>query len=264
MTALLLLLLSPLASAADHELDLTVGVDHIQRQDELMSPRTYRGTGPAIAIGWTARGDRLTHKLNLGVELAKIRSQQAWEYTRDGDTRSTHPTNVTFADLQYAVGGQLGGERWSLDLGGTVAGHFEALPWDYGHYGGSGYVGAFEFAPWANLRLQLAKGHSLDVEGWTPAVTWLSRSPYALHDGEYIWHNRDANVPLVILRYIGDGRVVSPVRYAAGHLRLRYAIDLHPRWALLVSTRLDAYHAASPRPATQLQLGASAGLRGRF
>jgi hypothetical protein len=215
-------------------------------------------------VGWSARGDRDTNKVLVTLALGGIRSGPAYDFQWDEGTVTTDAAAVTALELQYAYGRQIHGPAWTLDLGGSIASHLEDIGWAYGFTGAAMYTGIFELAPWAHWRLEPGKRHAVELEGWLPLFAWMSRNPWAVHDDDYIWNNRDNNALLTIGRYIGDGSLYTWNRYQAAHGRVAYRLNLGDSWALVARARVDWFHHGKPDHIDQWTLGFGLGVRRRF
>jgi len=262
---MLTLLLALAASAGTtHELEMAAGAGGLFKTDRLMSPLPYSGAMPSVDLGWSPRGDRDTNKVVLSLAIGGLRSGPAYDFQWDERTVTTDATAVTAVELQYAYGRQIHGGAWTLDLGGTVANHVEDLGWAYGFTGPSAYLGIFEAAPWAWWRFEPGKRHALELEGWLPLFAWIARNPWAVHDDDYIWNNRDNNALLTIGRYIGDGSMRTWNDYQAAHGRVTYRLNLNDTWALVARARVDWFHFTEPDAIEQWNVGLGLGARGRF
>lgn len=270
MTSLLLPSLIALAvdaRAAEHDLDLVGGVAPVVRTDLLLSPLRYTGVMPAVGLMWTGTGERASTRVAVDLALGGLRSGPDWTWTRDdgsGETVETGPTGSTLVDLRVGHGRRVLDRTWSLEVGGSFTTHLEQHYYPYAFTSVSNYLGTLSLSPWVEASVDPGKRHHLAFEGWVPLLTWVARSPYAVHDDEYLWHNRDTNPLAIAARYIGAGQLSSPLNYQSAHLRTTWSIDLSKHLGLLVAGRLDAVHLTEPSPLAELQLGVNAGLRGSF
>lgn len=265
MIPLLLAILAPLsAHAGTHQVDLTGGVAPVVRTDLLLSPQRYTGAMPSVGLLWRADNERATHLAGFDLALGGLSSGPEWTFTMDGEPAVAGPTGSTLVDLRTAHGWSVVDSTWTVHVGGSFAGHLEQHYYPYGFSGVSTYLGVFTLAPWADASVDLSRRQHLAIDGWVPVLAWVARSPYSVHDDEYLWANRDTNVPAIIARYIAAGGLASPLSYQSGHLRATWSLDLSDHLAVLVAGRLDAVHLTEPFPMTELQLGATAGLRGSF
>lgn len=261
---LLTLTATPAAHAATHELDLGVGMAQLVRTDLLLSPRRYTGTLPAVGLRWRGRFEHTSHRVGIDLALGDLRSGPAWTYLSEGQPTEILPTDTTVVDLRSAHGWAVVDATWRVDVGGTVTGHLEQQYSVYAFLPVSNYLGVFTLAPWASAGVDLSQRQHLEVEGWVPVLAWIARSPYSVHDDEYLWHNRDTNAVAIIARYIGAGEPASFGTYQSAHLRTTWSLDLSRHLAVAVAGRVDAVHLVRPQPLFELQLGLSAGLRGSF
>jgi len=252
------------AEAGSHDVDLVGGVAPVVRTDHLLSPLRYSGAMPAFGVLWTGEGERASNRVGLDLVLGGLRSGPDWTYTRDGETIEAGPTGTTLVDLRYAHGRRVVDGAWTVQVGGTFVTHLEQHYYPYGFTGVSNYLGTLTLSPWAEASVDLGKRQHFAVEAWVPLLAWVARSPYAVHDDEYLWHNRDTNPVFIAARYIGAGSLASPLSYQSGHLRATWSLDVSDHLAVLVAGRLDALHLTDPSPLTELQFGTNAGLRGSF
>lgn len=267
LLACTLITLSSSAQAAEHDVDLVGGVAPIVRTDLLLSPLRYTGVMPAVGLMWTGTGERASTRVALDLALGGMRSGPDWTWIRDdgsGETVETGPTGSTLVDLRVAHGRRVLDRAWTLEVGGSFTTHLEQHYYPYGFTGVANYLGTLSLSPWVEAGFEPGKRHHVSVEAWLPVLTWVARSPYAVHDDEYLWHTRDTNPLAVASRFIGAGEMSTPLSYQSVHLRTTWSIDLSEHLGLLVAGRLDAVHLTDPSPLAELQLGVNAGLRGSF
>lgn len=264
MNLLLLLLAPALAGDTTHEVELSGGGDWLARTDQMFSPLPHDGLAPTVGLGWSPRGRRDASVLRLSVTMGDISSGPAWTFTRDRESRETFPSAITLADLQYAYGRRIDGDRWTLHVGATSANHFENLVNAMAILGVESYFGVFELGPWVDWRLQVADGQALELEAWSPVLGWVARNPYAMHSGEHIWNTRDNKPVNIIFRYLGDGSLQTVDTYRAVHLRAGYSLAVSDVVTLFARGRADGFHHTTPWPLTEWQLGLDLGLRGTF
>jgi hypothetical protein len=264
LSLLIALLPGATAVAGDHEVDLVGGVAPVVRTDLLLSPLRYTGALPGFGVRWAATGARASNRVGLDLALGGLRSGPDWTWLSDGETVEAGPTGTTLIDLRYVHGRRVSDGAWTVQLGGTFTTHLEQHYYPYGFTGVSNYLGTLSLSPWIEASVDLGRRQHLELEGWVPLLTWVARSPYAVHDDEYLWHNRDTNPVLIAGRYIGAGELSSPLSYQSGHLRGTWSLDLSDHLAALVTGRLDAMHLTEPAPLAELQLGVHTGLRGSF
>lgn len=265
MTLISMLAGLALAGSTIHELEVSPTLAAVVRTDRLISPRAYTGVAPGAALAWNIRGPSAVNHFDLSVAIGDFRSGPDFDYQwSDGTENRTEASPATLVDIQYAHGRRLRGKGWTLHVGATSSNHVEDITHVIGFLGLKTYLGLFEFGPWAEARVDLHRRHALELEVWSPVITWVSRNDHSVHDGDYIWHNRDNNTVSTIVRYIGDGSVQSVNHYQAAHVRLGWTAQLNDRFSLLLHSRVDALHYSEPRSLVQLQFGAQAGLRGSF
>jgi hypothetical protein len=261
---MLLLALTLLASAADHELDAKAGATVVHRTDLVASPLPYTGVLPTITVGWAARGKNDVHRVAIAAALGSIQSGPAWDFRDRGDKHSAVPSPVTFADFRYAYGRRISGDGWRLNLGGTFHSDVEHMVYPYAVSGVSMYMGVFTVGPWADLRVDLADRHTLTLEAWTPVVAWVGRNPYGVHDAEYIWDNRAGTDMDAIVNYIGGGHLETVDRHQALHLRTSWSGQITDHFGFVGGIRADVLHLTHPRPTLEYRLGADLGVKGVF
>ncbi|MFO7563130.1 MAG: hypothetical protein R6X02_10845 [Enhygromyxa sp.] len=253
-----------ISGPTQHELALAAKAQVVHRRDQLLSPRPYRGVLPGADLGYAARGRHNTHVVSLSFAMGSLRSGPDFEYERAGELRSTEPSLATMLDLRYAYGRRLAGERWSVSLGATLPVHIEAMNWVYGPLGNFNYLGVFALGPWAQLRLEPAARHLIELELGAPIVAWVARSPYALNDDDFIAANADHAPGKAAFRLIGQGRFESLDTYQSVDLRGSWAFALHERWALVSTLGFWFAHESKPRPLSALHFSAMFGARGSF
>lgn len=250
--------------AATNQFDLTGGVAPTSRTDRLLSPLQYTGNLPSIQLGWSLRQPHALQSVSLGLQLGQLSSGMEYTYLQDGERREASPSPITVLDIRYAYGRRVGSGKWDIRVGATQYTHLEQFDWVFGFNGHGTYAGALELAPWVDARVSPGQRHHVELEAWVPLLTWVARSPYAIHDDQYLWHNRDTNPAAILVRYIGAGKLRTPMDYQAVHARGSWAIDLNQHFAVLVAAQLDLFSIPDPRPLAELQLTATAGVRGSF
>ncbi len=252
------------AGQTTHEVELLGGAQHLIRNDKQISALPHTGTSPTFDLRWSPRAPRGAHVVAISFTPATTQSVEDWSFHSDGETLRSGPDGITMVDLQYAYGRKFEGNGWTVHLGGTLATHFEDVATDYGFLGLKTYLGVIGVGPWADLRVSVRDRHTFEAQAWTPVASWVSRNPYAVHDGDYIFRTRNPNVPLTIGRLLADGKPQAPNHYQAVHLRAGYAYGLFSHFDLVARARLDGLHLTRPQPLLEWQLGLDLGLRGSF
>ncbi|MCB9678270.1 MAG: hypothetical protein H6737_24425 [Alphaproteobacteria bacterium] len=260
---MLFLALTALAGTSS-EVDLSVGARAMSRTDLHLSPKRYTGVLPHVGLGWDRHGAHGVHAVDLGLSLGSFRSQPDFTFSRDGEDVTTGASATTMVDLQYALGHRFDGPSWSLYVGATNANHIEDLSYGYGFLGLKAYFGAFELGPWVEWRKPVGEHHTFEASAWVPVAAWISRNPYPVHNGEYIWNTRD-NKPLKIIpRFIGDGSLRTVDVYQAGHLRARWRFDFAKHWSVALGGTVDVLRCSEPRTVVETLAGLDARISGRF
>ncbi len=260
------LLAASLALAGDtvHEVALRGGVNEIVRADRMITGTQHQGASPTFDVAWSPRGPRLAHGLEVSFTPGQMSSGPPFDWSVDGEEHQTGNDAAALADLQYALGRRIQAGKWTIHLGGTVASHFENITTNYGFLGMETYLGVFELGPWLDLRRELGKRQTLELQAWAPIASWVARNPYPAHNGQHIYNTRD-NQPLrIIPRFIADGSPQTWNHYQAIHVRVGYAFDLNDTFAVVVRGRADGLHLSVPHPLVEWQLGMNLGIRGSF
>lgn len=259
-------LATSLALAGDtvHEVELRGGIHELVRADRMLSAVPHHGAAPSFDLSWSPRGPRMAHLVELSFTPTTLASGKPWSWRDDGERRETGRDAAVLVDLQYAIGARIDAGEWTLHVGGTVANQFENLATNYGFLGMESYLGVLGAGPWVDLRRGLGERHTLELQAYSPVVSWVARNPYAVHSGQHVYNTRD-NKPLnIIPRYLADGSVQTLNHIQAIHLRAGYAFDLSDTFALVARGRVDGFHLSVPHPMVEWRLGMNLGIRGRF
>jgi hypothetical protein len=250
---LLLALLTKVASAEPtRSLEFAWTTSYRARQDDLLSPLVHEGLAPfggLFAYRWRGRGAGWL--VGLEVDSTPAKSGPTFEYPTDDGTAETYPSSWTTVRIPLGWGkGLAHTEQLDVVLGGMFDTRIEHLSWSYGLTSTSAYSGTFTLGPWLDAHWKPVKRWTLEGSVTVPLFGWLTRSPYALNDDEFMKANKTHNPIVTIGAYIADGGPTwvgedQAVRACAGAV---YA--LKGRTSLLAAYRFEMLHFSDPLPAT--------------
>jgi hypothetical protein len=127
----------------------------------------------------------------------------------------------------------------------------------------SGYSGAFTLGPWVDITWRSGRW---TVEGslTLPLGGWVTRSPYALNDDEFILANKTHNPFVVFGAYFADGHGVWIGNYQAARARVGGSYALNDTVSLVAAGRFEVLHDPNPLPVVQTAYALDLGVRIAF
>lgn len=256
------------APSSVDEISLAYSPRVIIRDDELLSPRVYRGGTPvAITLRYARTNERDAHRVRFDFAAATLYSQADFEYYGwpEGELASTEGSPVTYIRVDYAYLRSVAlPPGFHLRLGGAVDIDLQPMDYVYGPYAVGNYFGAFTLDARGEFEYEVNEKHSLTTELSIPLFGWVMRSPYSVQDGRTIRDNEDKKPARTFFRYVGEGEMQTWNRYRGLRLGLRY--DYYPgeTWGLLIGAHMRLLSNTTPRPVLAQEYGVAVGAEARF
>lgn len=241
-----------------NKLTLQYGIHFFSRQDQLFSPMIYHATSPLnLNLQYTNKNDKRIHLAEAEFNLYKASWHDQYDFFTGFDeikTQTTLPSGFTVVTARYAYLRYLNstsiGEWW---IGGITDNQINSIDNEYGPAATFGYFAHFSLAPVVQWRYQLSDRHDVHAIAWLPILSWVSRSPYAVHDDEYMQNNADHNGFKTFFRYVGDGNIHLLNRYQQFNLNLGYSYALSKNWDLGAEYRFEFFRDSKPKTVISYQ-----------
>ncbi len=251
-------------SQKQRSLAIEYGYQHFARQDQLFSPLIYNGNAPLnLGLNYTVNGKASHQQAYLSFGLYNMSSHESYDFTENFDEleeRTLNPSSFQVIRLGYGYARKFGqNDRWHA--GARLDGQIEALFYEMGFASIFGYTTAFSLAPTFGGDFALSKKTRLSAQVAAPLVGWVSRSPYALNDDDYIDRQSSHNNLTTILNLIGDGELRSLDSYRQLDLDIRARQSLSDKMALTLGWRARWYEITEPKRVLALQNGFNIGLQ---
>lgn len=222
----LFLAVADAAPAGVHALTVASTPRLTVRRDEAFSPRTW--TAPTLAagaLGWTYDGPVAAHRVGLDVAWGVARSGRKWSFSDPVTDEVMDTAGTPMVQLRLHYGGL---HRFDLDgpvdvaLGGGPDVDLNTASYAFGRGGMFTYFSAIG----ANVDVEVGGAvhpdHRLDLAVSVPVVAWVSRSPYAINDEQYIASVAAGSGVGGVFALIGRGRMTSWEARQAARASLRW------------------------------------------
>lgn len=257
ISTLLLLIVVPVhlfgqeQGKATNLFQLQYGLNFLSRQDQLFSPMVYHDLSfQNIAALYANESMLRWHTAEVFYSGYEARWHDDYSYLTGTEEKeqTTSPTFITLVGVRYSYLKKIKvTEQGSWSVGGISDNQINAVDNVYGAFGTFGYLGQFSLSPMVRKQL-ISDRHELMVSAFIPLISWVSRSPYALNDDEYMKNNADHNGFKTVFRYIGDGNLQTINRLQKLNLDAEYGYRLSDRWQLGGVYRLEFLRSSKPKP----------------
>lgn len=236
---------------ASNKVSLQYGLHQVSRQDQLFSPMIYRDVSfQNIAALYANENSRRWHTAEIFYSGYEARWHDDYTYLTGSEEKeqTTAPTFITIVGVRYSYLKKIKvTEQGSWSVGGISDNQINAVDNVYGAFGTFGYLGQFSLSPM--VRKQFIEGkHEVFLDAFFPLLSWVSRSPYALNDDEYMKNNADHNGFKTVFRYIGDGNIQTLNRLQKLNLDAAYSYSLSDRWQLGGVYRMEFLRSSKSKP----------------
>lgn len=236
---------------AENSLGLQYGIHFLSRQDQLFSPMVYHAVSPLNGnLNFMNQKENRIHWAELEFNLYDASWHEPYNYQTGFDSIETHttlPTGYTVVSLRYSFLKSVS-EAPSLKLyaGGISDNQINAIDNQYAQFSTFGYFAHLSLAPVVKASYAISGKHQLEVVAWLPLISWISRSPYAVNDDEYMQDNADHNGVKTFFRYLGDGNIHLINRYQQFNLNVGYSYLLSNRWLIGAEYRFEFMRDTKP------------------
>lgn len=240
------------------------GYQHFARQDQLFSPLVYNGNAPLnLGLNYIANGKASQQQAYLSFGLYNMSSHESYDFTENFDElekRTLNPSSFQVIRLGYGYARKFG-QNGCWHAGARLDGQIEAMFYEMGFASIFGYTTAFSLAPTFGRDFALSQKTRLSAQIAVPLMGWVSRSPYALNDDDYIDRQSSHHNLTTIFKLIGDGELRSLDSYRQLDLDIRAWQSLSDKMALTLGWRARWYEITEPKRVLALQNGFSIGLQ---
>lgn len=239
-----------------HAVSVLYGLNQITRQDQLFSPMVYQDVSfRNITVRYVNENTNRCHTAEIFYAGYEAQWHETYTYLTgtDNEVQSTSPTFITLVGARYSFLKKMHvTKQGSWAFGGITDNQINAVDNVYGAFGTFGYLGQFSVSPMVRRQF-VRERHELLLSAFFPIISWISRSPYALNDDEYIKNNADHNGFKTVFRYIGDGNIQTINNFQKINFHAAYSYRLSERWKLGGLYGMELLRSAEPKPLIALR-----------
>ena len=249
-----------------NQLELQYGIRHVARQDHLFSPMIYRGTAPLnLTLSYQRQGTASRHGGTIGFGQYNAASGSAYQYKawRTQEALTSEPTSFLLLDLHYFYLRRMAARDRMMDLyaGATLDNQAGALFYGYGHQAFFGYTLFTSLSPTIEADFALSEKQRLGFRFRFPLLSWLSRSPYAVNDDQFIDDQSSHRTLPMLANFYRGGELVSMNRFQRLNADIRYERMMGRRFSMSATYRIEFMRYTRPLKVTSyrndLLLGAT-------
>jgi hypothetical protein len=233
-------------------LRLQWGLHAFSRQDQLLSPLIYSDVSAAnLGITYERTGEKAKNTAVLLFDRYTPTAHAEYTYTHDGRQEQIFPTFTTVVSLRYGHARRPGNGSWFTGL--MSDNQVKAGEQGYGAAATFHYLGAFSLSPWLSYDRPLTDRLHLSLQTWVPLVAWVTRSPYALNDDQYMRDNANHKGVPTFFNYVAGGRLQTLNHWRKINFTADATYSLSPRIGVVVSYQAEALRLTQPRTLTSYQ-----------
>lgn len=252
-------------SAKHRTLGITYGYQHYSRQDYLFSPLVYNGTAPLnLQLSYDVNAANSHQKAHLSFGMYNLSAHDAYDFTEDFDgleERTLYPSSFQMIRLGYGYERKFSNNRNLVYKAGLrLDGQIEGMFFEMGFASTFGYTTTFALAPSVGADYRFNNKTSLSAQLSVPVIGFISRSPYALNDDDYIERQSSHNNLTTIINLIGDSDLRSFSTYRQVDMGVHFQHQLTRNTALRLGWQARWYEITEPKRVLALQNGFNAGV----
>jgi hypothetical protein len=243
---------------------LSFGGQYVKRQDLVLSPAIYKGVAPLnIQLHYQSNKSRTIQEVSIHAGMFSLAANPSFSYIEpeEGKTVKTNPSRMLLIDACYTYLRRFSDEKpmnWAIGgvFDNQIIGHFQ----EYGYGSAFGYTTVSALSLAGQWQWALGKKGQLSVKAFTPLVSWVARSPYALNDDGFI-ENQQSHRSLKTIGYlIADGSWASPTAFQKFNCHIGFSHKISNRFSLVLSDDIEIVRAKQPRPLNSWRNQLSVGL----
>ncbi|HEX8529791.1 MAG TPA: hypothetical protein VF646_07200, partial [Cytophagales bacterium] len=204
-----------------------------------------------LGLTYERTGEKAKNTAVLLFDRYTPAAHPGYTYTRDGRQEQIFPTFTTVVSLRYGHARRFGNGSWFAGL--LSDNQVAAGEQGYGAAATFHYLGAFSVSPWLGYDRSLTDRLHLSLQTWVPLVAWVTRSPYALNDDQYMRDNANHKGVPTFFNYVAGGRLQTLNHWRKINFTADATYSLSPRIGVVVSYQAEALRLTQPRTLTSYQ-----------
>lgn len=231
-----------------NNLNLTIGLGHIARQDLVFSPFIHSDFTP-LNIGLEYSRNAAFYQ-NLKLRFASFNPMltSPYNYFIHGESKLATQHIFRIIDLDYTFGKEIKKtKRCTTMAGAMLASDVQILNYEYGRSSAFGYYANFGLGGFFIKEYVLTEKSRILGRFALPLINWLSRSPYLVNDDEFIENISSHSNAKIFFAFIGDGKFVTVNKFQTCELEAKYTYQLNRRWDVGIRYLLEFIHSKEPR-----------------
>ncbi len=241
---------SPLyAQQQANRLSLALGIGHLSRQDQIFSPFVHRDVSPFHLSLQYERDKKLKQKAQLSFSQFNPSIGNLYTYWRADpeETFTTAPHSFILVNIDYGLAWKIRkSEPWQISIGGMLQNKIQASSYNFGSFGGFGYLASLGIGPWLETDFHLSEKRQLSASLSVPLLIWVARSPYLINDDEFMHNTYSHQWFKTFLAYLEDGHWETIHGFQNVDIQLTYRHALNAQWDLLGEYRFSFTHHKEP------------------
>lgn len=233
------------AAHKQRKISLQWGIHVINKQDQLLSPLIEKDVSfKNMGLSYQHTGEKARNVIQAGFDSYQPSSYKPYTYIDEGRSKDIFLSLSTIVNVRYAHLRRL--TNRSLFAGLMLDNQIRAEEQAYGWATTFHYIGAFSLSPVIAYEHHLSEKWQLSLQTWLPLVSWITRSPYALNDDQYMRDNASHNGLKTFFNYVANGKFQSINRFQKINLQSTLTYKLSKRAGWLVSYQIEALRYTQP------------------
>jgi hypothetical protein len=226
------------------ELGIAYGYWHQSRQDHLFSNRIYKGSAiPNLQVQYAVRKKKHKHYLELGGQVyALSNNQPAYSFTHGSDSQvyQIEPSTAFTVNLNYHYAKRISTiKNYQLWAGLSAENQVNAAFMNYGISTAFLYTTLSSVGPNLQVERLLSDKSLLNFQVQVPVVYWVSRSPYALNDDEFIQNQQSHRTFATLANLLADGKLKTIAAVQKVNFKANLQHQITPKYALTGAYQLE-------------------------
>ncbi|HEY0740309.1 MAG TPA: hypothetical protein VGD40_02570 [Chryseosolibacter sp.] len=226
------------AQSVEEGIGLKLGAHSVSFQDMQLSPNIQKDFSiKTFAVNYKRRKSHRVSEVEFGSTWYSLNSDNSYTYVRDGISRETFISSSTLVNLRYSTAWNL--RKSAFHAGLMIDNQIRANEQAYGWTTAFNYFAAFSMGPVLYYTKAVSERCDLSLKSWIPVFAWVTRSPYALNDDDYMRNNMNHKGVETFANYVADGSLKILNRFQKFNAEARFDYSLSRRFDVLISYELE-------------------------
>jgi hypothetical protein len=231
---------------------LSFGGQYIERQDLVLSPSIYKGVAPLnMQLLYRYNTPRTIKEISIHAGMFSLSANPAFNYIEPEESKTvkTNPSKMLLIEARYTYLRRFSDKNpfnWAIGgvLDNQIIGHFQ----EYGYGSAFGYTTVSALSIAGQVHTAVGQKGQLSLRMFTPIVSWVGRSPFALNDDAFIENLKSHRTLKMIGYFIADGSVQLPNVFQKINGQIIFTHKLSHRFQLNLSDEIEIVRTKQPRP----------------